>query len=173
MNSLWFPDIPDQLNKMYDLLRKVIADIEKIKRKLSNRELKKLVLDFKRVVETINLICIKIGAEYKVAKSYGKEMRISPEERAEIANKIGELTLGLPEFVETDAMQKFLGEHPTLAEKTYIKIYGEKEDYLLEHLVADISMEGAEKDFIFYIKYIQKHASDLLSELNEAIKASF
>jgi len=170
-DSIWFPDIPKQLNEMYDFAKKVAEDIRNLKHKLSERELKKLVTDFKRGVETINLICIKIGAKYEVAKRANREMHISLAERADISNKIDALTNELNRIVETAAMGEFLGEHPKLAEKAYMKLYAEGVDDF--ELPEKISEEEAENEFLRWINDIKWYTGDLLFELDEAIRDHF
>jgi len=169
--SVWFPDIPKQLNEMYDFISKVVADIRDLKRKLSKRELKKLVSDFKRGVETINLICIKIGAKYEVAKRTHREIHISSAERDDIRSKIDALTNELNRIVETAAMEEFLREHPKLAEKAYMKLYAEGVDDFEEP--EEISEEEAENEFLGWINAIKWYTGDLLFELDEAIKRTF
>lgn len=170
-SSLWFPDIPKQLNEMYDFVRKVAEDIRNLKHKLSKRELKKLVADFKRGVETINLICIKIVAKYEVVKRTNREMHISPAERTDIRSKIDTLTNELNRIVETTAMGEFLGGHPELAKKAYMKLYAEGvDDFDVE---PELSEEEAENEFLRWIDAIKWYTGDLLFGLDEAIKKSF
>jgi len=166
MGSL-FPDIPKQLNETRGFIIKVLDDLKKIRRKLSNRELKRLVTDFKTGVETINLICIEIKAQNEVAKRANSKLRISSSERNNIADRVQALTDELNRIVETDAMNKFLREHPKLAEKAYIKLYGEKEDILLGDLIS------TEEDFLNWIYRVGTDIEELLSELDEAIKSTF
>ena len=168
-NSIWFPDIPQQLNEMYDFVRKVAEDIKNLKHKLSKRELKKLVTDFKGGVETINLICIKIGAKYEVAKRTNREMHISPAERDDIRSKIYALTNELNEIVETAPIRDFLGEHPKLAKKAYMKLEAEG----IDDFATEPSEEEAEKEFLRWINDIEWYTGDLLFEFDEAIKRSF
>jgi hypothetical protein len=162
MASILFPDIPKQLNETYDFISKVVTDIVKLKRKLSDRELKKLVDDFKKGVETINLICIEIHARHEVAKRRNVELYLNASETSDIENKIAKLTDELNSIVEMDAMNKFFRENPKLAEKAYIKLYGEHE---IED-AADLP------DFLEWIEAIRYYTGELLSELEKAIEKS-
>lgn len=172
-STIWFLDIPKQLNEMRDFIIKVSDDIRKLRHELSNRDLKKLVTDFKRGVEAINLTCIKIWAKYEVAKRINKEMHTSPEERDDISDKIEGLTNALNDMVETDAMRKFLGEHPELARKAYMKLHAEGVDDFALPEEEKVSEEEAEKEFLNWINSIQWYTGTLLFELDEAIKKSF
>jgi len=172
-SSIWFLDIPKQLDEMRDFIIKVSDDIRKLRHELSNRELRKLIADFKRGVETINLICIKIWAKYEVAKRMNKEMHTSPEERADISDKIERLTNALNDVVEMNAMRKFLGEHPDLARKAYIKLHAEGVDEFALPEEKKISEEEAENEFLNWINSIQWYTGALLFELDEAIQKSF
>ncbi len=164
-STIWFSDVPKQLNEMRDFIIKISGDIKKLRHKLSNRELKKLVTDFKRGVEAINLICLKIWAKYEVAKSINKEIHTSPEERAEISNKLESLTDSLNDMTETDAMRKFLGEHPELAKKAYLKLRAEGVD--------EYAPPETEKEFVDWINRTQWYTGALLLVLDEVIKKSF
>lgn len=172
-STIWFSDIPKQLNEMRDFIIKISGDIKELRRELSNRELRKLVNDFKNGVEAINLICIRILAKYEVAKRINKEIHTSPEERAEISGKISLLTDALNDMVETHAMNKFLGKHPELAKKAYMKLYQEGVDTFPLPEEEKISKEEAEKEFLRWIDSIQWYTGILIFELDEAIKKSF
>jgi hypothetical protein len=168
MSGVLFPDIPKQLNDAYDFISKVIVDAGKLRRRFSDRELKKLVADFKKGVETINLICIKIKARREVARNNNAELHLNASERNDIESRMASLTDQLNKIVEMEAMQKFLREHPKLAEKAYIKLYGEHEP----DEEPEKSEEELEKDFLNWIEDIGHYTDELLSELEEAMKKS-
>lgn len=169
-DSFWFPDIPKQLNEMHDFISKIYTDIMGLRHELSNRELKKLVTDFEQGIESINLICIKISAKQQVAERLHRKMHISPGERERISREIRVLTEALNRLVETAPMQKFLGKHPRLAEKAYMKLEGEGIDDFDQP--ESPSEEEAERGFLNWIKDIQWYTGILLFELDEAIKSS-
>jgi hypothetical protein len=168
-NSIWFPGIPQQLNEMYDFVKKVVEDIKNLKHKLSERELKKLLTDLKRGIETINLICLKIEAKYEVAKRTNREMHISPAERRDIESKISALTNELNVIVETAPIREFLGEHPQLAKNAYMKLEAEGVD----EMAPEPSEDEAHEKFLQWIHNIIWYTGDLLNEYDEAIKKSF
>jgi len=169
MSSLLFADVPGILNDTYDLIHRVIDDVRRLRRKLSNRELKQIVTDFRRGVQAINLVCIKITAKEEVNRRNNTTTNISSLERDDIAEKIDILNQELNRIVETDVMKEFLGEHPGLAEKAYMKLYGEREDALsYKDIYGDTS-----KGFLDWIHAMREYTTRFLSELNEAINASF
>lgn len=169
MSSPLFADIPGQLNEMYTFIGRVLDDVRRLRRRFSNRELRKLVTDFKRGVQTINLVCTKITAKDEVNRRNNVETYISSSERDEIEEKIDLLNQELNLIVETNAMSEFLGEHPGLAEKAYMKLHGEREDITSYKDSYGDTTEGFLR-WIFAIKY---YTLQLLSELDEAISGSF
>lgn len=167
--NLWFPDVPKQLNEMYDFISKVVTDIKNLKRELSQKELKKLVDDFKNGVETINLICIKIVAEYEVAKRTNREIHISPAERREIRRKIEDLTYGLNMIFDTEPMQNFLKKNSKLAKKAYMKLYQEG---VPDGPEPEPTEDEAHAEFLSWIRAIVFYNDALLVELEKEIKKS-
>ena len=130
--SIIFPDIPKQLGESYELIKRIATDFRNLKRALSNRELNKSLNTLRSGLNTINLICIKIIAESEASENATRKMNISFEERAEIVVAILHLAEeGINNLVDTDAMNKILGDYPELAKKVFLKMYGEREDYLV------------------------------------------
>ena len=164
-----FPDIPSQLNEMYDFISKVYHDLLRLNRILSNRELRKLVQDFRRGVEMINLICLKIVAKEKVNTDMGRELYIDTDERGVISEKINKLTDKLNELTQTDAMERFFGQYPVLAEKAYIKLYAEGVDDFYKEVID----EEENQEFLRRINAIVHYTKNLLSELDATIEKTF
>jgi len=156
---------------MHDFMSKIYVDLTTLKHELSNMELKKLVANFERGVETINLICIKIWAKQQVAKNLNREMHIGPNERESISAEIHGLTNALNKIVETDPMKKFLGEHPGLAERAYMKLEAEGVNDFYEP--DKRSEEEKQGEFLGWIESVQWYTGALLFELDEVIKTSF
>ncbi len=164
-----FPDIPRQLNDMYDFISRVAQDIRKLTHMISSRELRKLVDDFRKGVETINLICLKIVAKEEVATEMGREFHVDPDERGVLSEKIRELTYKLNELTQTEAMERFFRKNPDLARQAYIKLEAEGvDDYEVE-----ATDEEANREFLRWINAIAKYTKDLLSELDNAVEKTF
>jgi hypothetical protein len=67
-------DLAKQADEAYELLKKLVADFGELKRHLSNRELKKLLIGYRKAVGVMNLICVQINAQRKVAADLNKEL---------------------------------------------------------------------------------------------------
>ena len=164
-DSILFPNIPKQLNDSYELIKKVVADIRNLKRALSNRGFKRLSSTLRNGLNTINLICIKIIAESEAAKNANRKMNISFEERAEIVTNIIHLAEeGINNLVETDALKDFLKNYPDLAEKLFLKMYGEREDYL------PMDIYESEEEFLGWIYRVNGYIEDVLNTLDEVVE---
>jgi hypothetical protein len=156
---------------MYDFVNRVVQDLQRLRRILSNRELRKLVDNFRDGVETINLLCLRIVAREKVTTDMGRELHIVPEEREEISDKIRSLTNLLNELVLTEAMEEFFRKNPDLAKHAYIKLEAEGvNDYAVEEKLTD---EEENVEFLQWINGIASYTKDLLSELDEAVEKTF
>jgi len=163
--SIIFPDIPKQLGESYELIKRIATDFRNLKRALSNRELNKSLNTLRSGLNTINLICIKIIAESEASENATRKMNISFEERAEIVVAILHLAEeGINNLVDTDAMNKILGDYPELAKKVFLKMYGEREDYLPEDIY------GSEEEFLRWIKMVNKYIEDVLNTLDESVR---
>lgn len=170
MSSIFFPDIPKVLNETYDFVSKVVTDIRKLKRELSNKEQKKLLADFQRGLEAINQITSKILAKFKAAKILNKEVHLSPKDY-EIRGKINDIAEELNQIIQTEAMRKFLGKQTEeLQEKAYIKLELEGVDDFGNE---KISEEEAEHEFLRWIGAVNNYTKELLDLWNEAVKKSF
>ena len=163
--SILFPDIPKQLSETYELIKKITTDFRNLKRALSNKERKKLLSNLRSGLNTINLICIKIIAESEASTNANRKMNISFEERAEIVADILHLAeKGINNLVDTDAMNNFLKDYPKLAKKVFLKMYGEREDYL------PMDIYESEEEFLGWIYRVNVYIEDVLNTLDETVK---
>ncbi|MFZ5448568.1 MAG: hypothetical protein ACOZFS_08050 [Thermodesulfobacteriota bacterium] len=154
------------VKEAYDTLKAVLADISGIVRSLAQWQTKKLIEKYREGLGAINLICLKVGAEAEVAQRVGKNINLTMEDRKKIVGSIIALSDDLNRIVGSDPMRLLLGYHPQLARKVYLKMYGERDDYLPEDIWSD------EEEFLRWIGAIPFYISEIFAELDKIFESS-
>lgn len=153
-----------EIKEAYETLKEVIVDVSRALRSISQWKEKQLIDRYRKGLGAINLICLKIRAEDDVAQRFGQNISLTLEDRKEIVTSIISLSNDLNTIIESDTMRSILMDHPKLAEKVYLKMYGEREDYGPAEIWSD------EKEFIRWIRTIPSYIDELFEELDSVFK---
>jgi hypothetical protein len=144
----------------YNTIKAVIIDISEVLRSISKWKSKRLFEKYREGLGAINLICLKVNTEAEVAKRVGKNINLTIEDREKIVNGIIELSDKLNAIVESEPMRLVLGSHPKLAKKVYLKMYGERADYLPENIWSD------DKEFLRWTESIPFYVEEIFNEID-------
>ena len=153
-----------QIKEAYDTLKEVIVDVSLVVRSVSQWKAKQLIDRYRKGLGAINLICLKVKAADDVAQRFGKHIDLTLEDRKEIIASIIKLSNDLNLIIESDPMRSLLGNHPQLAEKVYLKMYGEREDYGPAEIWSD------EQEFLRWVRAIPSYIEDVVKELDNVFK---
>jgi len=153
-----------EIKEAYETLKEVIVDVSRVLRSISQWKEKQLIDRYRKGLGAINLICLKIRAEDDVAQRFGQNISLTLEDRKEIVASIISLSNDLNTIIESDTMCSILMDHPKLAEKVYLKMYGEREDYGPAEIWSD------EKEFIRWIRTIPSYIDEVFEELDSVFK---
>ena len=145
-----------EIKEAYETLKEVIVDISGVVHSISQWKERQLIERYRKGLGAINLICLKIRAEDDVAQRFGKHISLTLEDRREIVARIISCSNDLNVIIESDTMRSILMDHSKLAEKVYLKMYGEREDYGPAEIWAD------EKEFICWISTIPSYIEDVV-----------
>ncbi len=152
------------IREAYDTLKTVIGDISKIVSSLSQWKTNNLINKYREGLGAINLICLKVLSEVEVAHRARKNVHLTVDDRRNIVESIITLSKDLNVIIESDAIRLLLGPNRELAEQVYLKMYGEKEDYLPENIWSD------ESEFLCWIRTIPSYITGIFKELDTFFK---
>jgi hypothetical protein len=147
----------------YNTIKAVIMDISEVLRSISKWKSRRLFEKYREGLGAINLICLKVNTEAEVAKRVGKNINLTLEDREKIVNGIIELSDKLNAIVESEPMRLVLGSHPKLAKKVYLKMYGERADYLPVDIWSD------DKEFLRWTESIPFYVEEIFNEIDTAL----
>jgi len=153
-----------EIKEAYETLKEVIVDVSGVVHSISQWKERQLIERYRKGLGAINLICLKITAEDDVAQRFGKNISLTLEDRREIVDSIITFSKDLNVIIESDSMRSILMDHPKLAKKVYLKMYGEREDYGPAEIWSD------EKEFIRWIKTIPSYIDEVFEELDCVFK---
>ncbi len=153
-----------KIKEAYDTLKEVIVDVSGVVHSLTQWKERQLIDRYREGLGAINLICLMIKAEDDVAQRFGKNISLTIEDRRKIVKNIVSLSNDLNVIIESDSMRSILGKYPQLAERVYLKMYGEREDYGPAEIWSD------EKEFLFWIRTIPSYIEDVVKELDSVFK---
>ena len=153
-----------EIKEAYETFKEVIVDVSGVLHSISQWKEKQLIDRYRKGLGAINLICVKIKAEDDVAQRFGQNISLTLEDRREIVASVISLSNDLKAIIESDTMRSILMDHPKLAEKVYLKMYGEQEDYGPAEIWSD------EKEFIRWIRTIPSYIENVVKELDNLFK---
>jgi hypothetical protein len=153
-----------KIKEAYDTLKEVIVDVSAVVRSISQWKKRQLIDRYLQGLGAITLICLKVKAADDVAQRFDKHIDLTLEDRKEIVNSIITLSNDLNVIIESDPMRSLLGTHPQLAEKVYLKMYGEREDYGPADIWSD------EDAFLLWVRAIPSYIEDVVKESDDVFK---
>lgn len=153
-----------KIKEAYDTFKEVIVDVSGVVHSISQWKERQLIERYRKGLGAINLICLKIKAEDDVAQRFGKNISLTLEDRREIVESIITLSNDLNAIIESDSMRFILMDHPELADKVYLKMYGEHEGF------GPAEIWSHEEEFILWIRTIPSYIDEVLEKLDSAFK---
>jgi hypothetical protein len=151
------------IKESYETLREIVKDVSDIVSTLSKWKTMKLIGTYKRGISGINALAMQVIAQVETAKKVHKEIEFTQEDREKIVVTIVRLSEELNEIIKTDAVKCFLGSHPGLGDKVYLKMYGESEDYLPDDIYSN------QHEFIDWIYRVHKYIDDIIEALDKCM----
>lgn len=169
-------DVMKQVDEAYELIKKWYNDISSARQHLANRDVKNLLIAYKKAAGAVNLICIQFTAQQKVAAQLGESFHTTPQDRSYAAEKITDILTEIDKILNTREMHDFLAVHPEIAYAVSVTRGSRAlvpDRFLTRRSNEDIKRDAEFGDFMFLdlMHNIQSNTEELFPKLDEAIES--